>query len=44
MKNDPFVREKSIGYAQEVIKRPEIGRRLQAELTRLREANKAKIS
>lgn len=44
MKTEPFMGEKAISYAQQVIQRQEIGKRLQAELTRLREANKAKIT
>jgi EpsD family peptidyl-prolyl cis-trans isomerase len=44
MKTDPFLGEKAITYAQQVIQRQEVGKKLQAELTRLREANKAKIS
>ena len=44
MKANPFLGEKAISYAQQVIQRQEIGKRLQAELTRLREANKAKIT
>ena len=44
MKTDPFIGEKAIGYAQQVIQRQEVGKRLQAELTRLREVNKAKIT
>jgi hypothetical protein len=44
MKSDPFLGEKAISYAQQVIQRQEVGKRLQAELTRLREANKTKIS
>ncbi|WP_152417307.1 hypothetical protein [Sandarakinorhabdus sp. AAP62] len=43
MRIDPFLDEKAITYAQQVIQRQEVGKRLQAELTRLREANKAKI-
>lgn len=41
---NPFLGEKAISYAQQVIQRQEVGKRLQAELTRLREANKAKIT
>ena len=44
MKTEPFLGEKAISYAQQVIQRQEIGKRLQTELTRLREANKGKIS
>ena len=44
MKSDAFMGEKAITYAQQVIQRQEIGKRLQAELARLREANKAKIT
>lgn len=44
MDTQPFIGEKAITYAQQVIQRQEIGKRLQAELTRLREANKAKIT
>ena len=44
MKTQPFIGEKAIAYAQQVIQRQEIGKRLQAELTRLREANKGKIT
>ncbi|WP_156254843.1 hypothetical protein [Sandarakinorhabdus oryzae] len=44
MKTEPFLGEKAISYAQQVIQRQEIGKRLQAELTKLREANKAKIT
>ncbi|OYZ13220.1 MAG: hypothetical protein B7Y35_14910 [Sphingomonadales bacterium 28-64-96] len=44
MKTDPFIGEKAISYAQQVIQRQEVGKRLQAELTRLREVNKAKIT
>ena len=44
MKTEPFLGERAISYAQQVIQRQEIGKRLQAELTKLREANKAKIT
>lgn len=44
MKSEPFLGEKAISYAQQVIQRQEIGKRLQGELTRLREANKGKIT
>jgi EpsD family peptidyl-prolyl cis-trans isomerase len=44
MKTNPFLGENAISYAQQVIQRQEVGKRLQAELTRLREANKAKIT
>ena len=43
MKTEPFIGEKAITYAQQVLQRQEIGKRLQGELTKLREANKAKI-
>ena len=44
MKTEPFLGEKAITYAQQVIQRQEVGKRLQTELTRLREANKGKIT
>ncbi|WP_372917852.1 hypothetical protein [Sandarakinorhabdus sp.] len=44
MKPEPFLGEKAISYAQQVIQRQEVGKRLQAELTHLREANKGKIT
>ena len=40
---EPFIGERAIAYAQQLIQRQEISKRLQAELTRLREANKGKI-
>lgn len=42
-KNEPFTGERAISYAQQLIQRQEISKRLQAELTRLRELNKGKI-
>jgi EpsD family peptidyl-prolyl cis-trans isomerase len=44
MKTNPFIGEQAITYAQQVMQRQEVGKKLQAELTRLREANKAKIT
>jgi len=44
MKTEPFLGEKAISYAQQVMQRQEVSKRLQAELTRLREANKGKIT
>lgn len=44
MKTEPFLGEKAIAYAQQVMQRQEINKRLQAELTRLREATKGKIT
>ncbi|WP_439546173.1 hypothetical protein [Sandarakinorhabdus sp.] len=43
MKVEPFTGERAIAYAQQLMQRQEIARRLQAELTRLREAAKGKI-
>ncbi len=43
MKVEPFIGERAIAYAQQLIQRQEIAKRLQAELTRLREAMKGKI-
>lgn len=42
-KTEPFTGERAISYAQQLIQRQEISKRLQAELTRLRELNKGKI-
>lgn len=42
-KTEPFIGERAISYAQQLIQRQEISKRLQAELTRLRELNKGKI-
>jgi EpsD family peptidyl-prolyl cis-trans isomerase len=42
-KTEPFLGERAISYAQQLIQRQEISKRLQAELTRLREVNKGKI-
>ncbi|MEI6485818.1 MAG: hypothetical protein WCO11_06075 [Sphingomonadales bacterium] len=44
MKALPFLGEKAIAYAQQVLQRQEISKRLQAELTRVREAAKPKIT
>lgn len=44
MKVEPFTGERAIAYAQQLIERQEIARRLQAELTKLREAVKGKIT
>lgn len=43
MRTEPFTGEKAISYAKQLIQRQEISKRLQAELTRVRDANKAKI-
>jgi len=43
MKQQPFTGERAITYAQQLIERQEVAKRLQAELTRLRELNKGKI-
>lgn len=43
MKTEPFTGERAISYAQQLMQRQEIARRLQAELSRLREAAKGKI-
>lgn len=42
-RTEPFVGERAISYAQQLMQRQEISKRLQAELTRLREVNKGKI-
>jgi EpsD family peptidyl-prolyl cis-trans isomerase len=42
-KTEPFIGERAISYAQQLIQRQEVSKRLQAELTRLRNANKGKI-
>lgn len=44
MKVEPFTGERAIAYAQQLMQRQEIARRLQAELTRLRESVKGKIT
>jgi len=44
MKVEPFTGERAIAYAQQLMQRQEIARRLQAELTRLREGVKGKIT
>jgi EpsD family peptidyl-prolyl cis-trans isomerase len=44
MKVEPFTGERAIAYAQQLMQRQEIARRLQAELTRLREGTKGKIT
>lgn len=44
MKVEPFTGERAIAYAQQLMQRQEIARRLQAELTRLRESTKGKIT
>jgi EpsD family peptidyl-prolyl cis-trans isomerase len=44
MKLEPFTGERAIAYAQQLMQRQEIARRLQAELTRLREGVKGKIT
>ncbi|WP_353216596.1 hypothetical protein [Sandarakinorhabdus sp.] len=43
MKQEPFTGERAIAYAQQLMQRQEITRRLQAELTKLRETAKGKI-
>lgn len=43
MRVEPFIGERAIAYAQQLMQRQEISRRLQAELTKLREAAKGKI-
>jgi EpsD family peptidyl-prolyl cis-trans isomerase len=43
-KQQPFLGERAITYAQQLIQRQEVTKRLQAELTRLKDANKAKVT
>ena len=43
MKTEPFTGERAIAYAQQLMQRQEIARRLQVELGKLREATKGKI-
>jgi hypothetical protein len=44
MKVQPFLGERAISYAQQVIQRQEMGKRLQEELKRLKDATKGKIT
>ncbi|WP_164156098.1 hypothetical protein [Sandarakinorhabdus rubra] len=43
-KQQPFLGERAITYAQQLLQRQEMGKRLQAELTRLKDAAKGKIT
>lgn len=40
----PFIGERAIGYAQQLLQRREVTKRLEAELTRLKDASKGKIT
>jgi EpsD family peptidyl-prolyl cis-trans isomerase len=44
VKVQPFIGEKAISYAQQLLQRQEMNKRLQDELKRLKDANKAKIT
>ena len=44
MKLEPFIGERAIAYAQQLLQRQEIARRLQAELSKVRDGVKGKIT